>query len=58
MTQNLEEATFEALALRSSRCGKFENIVSVPLLLAHTSAAPYGVRLDTLYSPLPIFAGG
>jgi hypothetical protein len=58
MTQNLEEATFEALALRSSRCGKFENIESAPLLLAHTSTAPYGVELDTLYSPLPIFAGG
>jgi hypothetical protein len=58
MTQILEEATFETLTLRSSRCGKFENIESSPLLLAHTCMAPFGVELDTLYAPLPIFAGG
>jgi hypothetical protein len=58
MTQILEEATFETLALRSSRCGKFENIESSPLLLAHTCMAPFGVELDSVYHPLPIFAGG
>ncbi len=58
MTQLIEEATFDNLALRSSRCGKFENLVSPSLLLAHTCMAPFGVELDTLYSPLPVFAGG
>jgi hypothetical protein len=57
MSQILEEATFETLALRSSRCGKFENIES-PLLVAHTCTAPFGVELDSVYAPLPIFAGG
>jgi hypothetical protein len=57
MTQLLEEATFQALALHASRCGKFENIES-SLLLAHTCAAPFGVELDSIYHPLPVFAGG
>jgi len=57
MAQNLETATFEALALRSSRGGKFEN-VDAPTLLAHACTTPFGVELDSQFAPLPIFAGG
>jgi len=57
MTLNLETATFEALVLRSSRGGKFEN-VDAPLLLAHACTTPFGVELDSQFAPLPIFAGG
>ncbi len=56
MTQLIETATFEALVLRPPR-GKFES-VEAPLLLMHSCSAPFGVELDTLYSPLPTFAGG
>ncbi len=55
MTQLIETATFEALELKLR--GKFENVIT-PLLLMHEAACPYGADLESLYSPLPIFAGG
>ncbi len=55
MAQSIELATFEELSLKLR--GKFEN-VETPVLIVNACTAPYGVELDTLYSPLPIFAGG
>ena len=57
MAQIIETATFDALAVRASRGGKFEN-VETPTLLAHSCHAPFGVELDSQFAPLPIFAGG
>ncbi len=55
MTQLIETATFAELELKVR--GKFEN-VNTPLLIMQECAAPFGVDLDSIYSPLPSFAGG
>ncbi len=55
MTQLIETATFEALELKLR--GKFENVIT-PLLIMHQSVAPFGVDLESVFSPLPAFAGG
>ncbi len=55
MAQAIEIANFEELSVKLR--GKFEN-VETPILIVHACTAPFGVELDTLYSPLPIFAGG
>ena len=55
MTQLIETATFEALELKLR--GQFENVIT-PLLLIHEATCPYGADLESLYAPLPQFAGG
>ena len=57
MSQIIETATFDALTLKNPRGGKFET-VETPLLLARGCSSPFGADLDTLFSPLPKFAGG
>ena len=57
MSQIIENATFETVTLKNPRNGKFET-VEAPLLLVHKCSAPFGVELDSIYSPLPVFAGG
>jgi len=57
MSQSIETATFENISLKNPRCGKFET-VDTPLLLVHSCKAPFGVELDSIYAPLPKFAGG
>jgi hypothetical protein len=52
----LETATFDALTLRAS--GKFESIQGCPILLAYSGSTPFGVEVDSRFSPLPVFAGG
>ena len=37
--------------------GKFETIVS-PLLLARDCHAPFGIEVESRYTPKPLFAGG
>jgi hypothetical protein len=54
MTQLIETATFTELQLKVR--GKFEN-VTTPLLIMHECTVPFGVDLDSIYSPLPLFAG-
>jgi hypothetical protein len=54
MAVALETANFESLLLRCS--GKFENIC-FPILTTSASL-PYGVELESRFSPLPVFAGG
>jgi hypothetical protein len=55
MTQLIETATFAELELKLR--GKFENI-KMPLLIMHHCTVPFGVDLESVYSPLPKFAGG
>ena len=55
MTQLIETATFAEMQLKVR--GKFEN-VNTPLLIMQECAAPFGVDLDSIYSPPPSFAGG
>ena len=55
MIQLIETATFAEMELKLR--GKFEN-VNTPLLIMQECAAPFGVDLDSIYSPLPSFAGG
>jgi hypothetical protein len=55
MTQLIETATFAELELKIR--GKFEN-VNTPLLIMPECTAPFGADLDSIYSPLPSFAGG
>ncbi len=55
MTQLIETATFAELELKTR--GKFEN-VNTPLLIMQDCTVPFGVDLDSIYCPLPLFAGG
>jgi hypothetical protein len=55
MTQLIETANFAELELKLK--GKFENI-KTPLLIMHQCSVPFGVDLESVYSPLPKFAGG
>ena len=57
MSQIIENATFETVNLKNPRGGNFET-VEAPLLLVHKCSAPFGVELESIYSPLPVFAGG
>ena len=56
MTQSIEKATFENTTLKNPRNGKFET-VDAPVLSVQACLAPFGAELDTIYSPLPKFAG-
>ena len=57
MSQSIEKATFENIVLKNPRCGKFET-VETPILLVHECSASFGVEVNSLYAPLPKFAGG
>ena len=55
MIQSIEKATFQNISLKS--VGKFE-IPDAGILLVSDCRAPFGVELDSVYNPLPMFAGG
>lgn len=38
--------------------GKFENVQGCPVLLAKACRAPYGVEVESKFTPRPVFAGG
>lgn len=38
--------------------GKFENVQGCPVLLARECHAPYGVEVESKFTPRPVFAGG
>ena len=55
MSHDLAAGPPEAQVQRGQ--GKFENVLS-PVLLAHGCRAPYGVEVESRFTPRPSFAGG